>query len=285
MMLRVEKLSKRFGKTWALSEVSFAYEGARIAVLGPNGSGKTTLLTILAGLRYPTTGRALVNGIEPYVERERAVRAISFMFEKPRFNLGIRIRDIVKILSEDRGCGDEAESLARLLGLTEFYDVKLAGLSSGQAQLVGIWASLACWDGVVIIDEPFAHLDIRRAGVLANLISRRSDIIFTTHTPEEAEALADYIVILNNGRVVWAGTRDQLVARDVFEAYPLGDKQRSLGLLEEEECRVVADLGLTVIVTGCKEEDLAGLVKRGVISGFRRAGVRYVYAGRKREEG
>lgn len=81
MIIKAVNLGKRFGRLWALKNVSFEIEGNVIAVLGPNGSGKTTLLTILAGLRYPSTGRVYVNGIEPYVERKKAVNMISFMFE------------------------------------------------------------------------------------------------------------------------------------------------------------------------------------------------------------
>jgi len=278
MIIRAVNLGKRFGRLWALTDVSFDVSGSIVAVLGPNGSGKTTLLTILAGLRYPTRGRILINGVEPYAEREKAVKMISFMFEKPRFNLGVKVRDIVEIVSSERGCCDEAEDLAFRLGLNEFYETKLSDLSSGQAQLVGLWASFACWNGIVILDEPFAHLDSYRVKVLADTIRGRNDVIFTTHTPEEAEVLADHIIILDKGRVVWAGAKDELLSSNTFEVYPIGDKERLMDALRQEGCDKVVDMGLSIIVNGCDEEVLMKLLKRGIISGFKKAGVRGVYA-------
>ena len=131
MIIKTVNLGKRFGRLWALKNISLEIEGNVIAVLGPNGSGKTTLLTILAGLRYPSRGRAYVNGIEPYIEREKAVNMISFMFEKPRFNLNIKVRDIVRIICEERECSKEGEELAYKLRLDEFYNTALSDLSSG----------------------------------------------------------------------------------------------------------------------------------------------------------
>lgn len=279
MIIRAVNLGKRFGRLWALKNISLEIEGNVIAFLGPNGSGKTTLLTILAGLRYPSTGRAYVNGIEPYAEREKAVNMISFMFEKPRFNLSIRVRDIVRIVCEERGCSEEGEELAHKLGLDEFYNTALSDLSSGQAQLVGIWVSLACWDGIAIFDEPFAHLDFNRARALVEVIRSRKGVIFTTHTIEEAEALADHIVVLNRGMVVWSGSKDALLSSNVFELYPIEDRERIAAVLTKYGCSKVVDMGLTIIVKECDEEVLMRVLKEGAISGFRKAGVRAALIG------
>ncbi|GEM_PF-449240 len=274
--IKAVNLGKRFGGLWALKNISLEIEGSVIAVLGPNGSGKTTLLTILAGLRYPSTGRAYVNGIEPYVEREKATNLISFMFEKPRFNLSIKVKDIVQIVCEERACGNEGEELAYKLGLEEFYNTALSDLSSGQAQLVGIWVSLACWDGIAIFDEPLAHLDFNRVKALVEVIRSKKGVIFTTHTIEEAEALADYIVILNGGMVAWSGSKDALLSSNVFELYPIENREKVIAILTNYGCSKVVDMGLSIIVRGCDEEILIRVLKEGAISGFRRAGVRAV---------
>jgi len=276
LIIKAVNLGKRFGRLWALKNISFEIEGGIVAILGPNGSGKTTLLMILAGLRYPSTGRAYVNGVEPYSEREKALGMISFMFEKPRFNLSIKVRDIVGIVLEERGCGDEAEELALKLGLNEFYNTALSDLSSGQAQLVGIWVSLACWDGVVIFDEPFAHLDLNRVRVLAEIMRSRKNVIFTTHTIEEAEALADHIIALNKGTVAWSGNRESLFSSSTFEVYPRVDKEKVVSALANHGCSEVVDVGLSIIVKDCDEETLTRVLKEGVISGFKRAGLRAV---------
>ncbi|MGC8982914.1 MAG: ABC transporter ATP-binding protein [Desulfurococcaceae archaeon] len=278
MKIEARSLSKRFSRVWALVDISFSVDESIVAILGPNGSGKTTLLTILAGLRYPSSGRVTVNGIEPYVERDKAANMISFLFEKPRFNLSIRVKDLMEIVMDERNCFDEAREYAQKLGIHEFSEARLSELSFGQAQLVGLWSSLACWKGVVLLDEPFAHLDPRRAGVLIDIMREKGNVVFATHNLEEAEFVADYIIILDRGRLTWAGSKRELFSHNVFEVYPMDYKEKVIGLLESNECRVVADMGSTLLVADCDSGFLAKLLDEGYVIGFRRAGVRSIYA-------
>jgi ABC-2 type transport system ATP-binding protein len=111
---------------------------------------------------------------------------------------------------------------------------------------------------------------------LVEIIRSRKGVIFTTHTIEEAEALADHIVILNRGMVAWSGSRDALFSSNVFELYPIEDRERVVAILTKYGCSKVVDMGLTIIVKECDEEILMRVLKEGAISGFRKAGVRAV---------
>lgn len=278
MILKALSLSKRFGNLWALRDLNLELESRRIAILGPNGSGKSTLLLILSGLRYPSSGKLLVNGHEPYRERDWALNNISFIFEKPRYSYSIKVKDIVKLLSDYRGCRDEGVYLAEKLGLNEFYESKLADLSFGQAQLVGIWSCLACWEGIVVMDEPFAHLDAKRVAILLEILAKRGEIVYTTHVPEEAEVLADHVVLISEGRIIWSGSKNDLFKNDVFELVPISPDVNIADYLEKVNCDLITKVGLYVLVKNCNEESLSRLVNLGIITGFKRAGLRNLYA-------
>ncbi|RLF17267.1 MAG: hypothetical protein DRJ66_01210 [Thermoprotei archaeon] len=277
MRIEAYDLGKRFGNIWALRNVTLNFEGNVVAILGPNGSGKTTFLTILAGIRYPTEGYVKVNGFEPYRDRFKAVRYISFMFEKPRLPLNVKVKDLIELILEEREDDGEGRELAEKLNIHEFYNEKLYALSSGQAQILGLWVSLACHKGLVIIDEPFAHLDFQRAKALVDIIERRGEIIFSTHVPEEAEALADYVIILRNGKVQWAGLRSELFSRNAYRIYPLVKKHKVIETLRQMGYGNIIDLGLEILVYGCSEEDLTKLISKKIISGFRMGGIKYAY--------
>ncbi len=115
----------------------------------------------------------------------------------------------------------DLDEVMGILGLEEFYEESLYGLSSGQEQLVMLLAALSRdMGGLVIADEAFTHIDISRSGRIISYMQRiKRDLIFSTHVPEEAETLADYIVILDSGRTVWSGTVTDLFASDIFEVY------------------------------------------------------------------
>ncbi len=275
-MIRIEatNLTKRFrGNVVALNNLSFNLEGRIIALVGPNGSGKTTLLSILVGLRRPTMGRLFLNGFEPYVERERALKTVSFTFEKPRFNIGITVQQLLRILAEKCPDSDELLDYVKVFGLDDSRNKKLHELSSGQAQLLALAIALFCdKKKIAVLDEPLAHLDIANRAKLIDVMSKRSNIIFTTHVIEEAEAIADSAAILNNGACVWHGSLANMYREDIYEVFVRRDKLEILREAFGE--RILADLGLCILVRAIDRDVLDDMVSRGVILGYRRAGLK-----------
>jgi len=274
--LKAESLSKVFGKVVALNNISFDLEGDIIAIVGPNGSGKTTLLTIATGLRHPSRGRFYLNGLEPYKEREKVLDMVVFSFEKPRFNLSVRVRDVVDVAKNM--CRDSNNFIAAVenLGIQGFSSRKLYEYSSGQSQLLALALTLFCdTKSIAILDEPLSHLDISYRSVFLDVFNSRKNIVFTTHVVEEAEAVADKILVIDNGMVKWVGGIDELYRERIYEVAILrrGIK-RFAELLAWEGGEIIADFGTHILARGIDEEKLHRLFTEGVIVGYRRAGLR-----------
>jgi len=268
LKLECRDLGRRFGAKWALQGANLSVETGRLAVLGPNGSGKTTLLSIMVGLRRPSRGLLRVNGFEPYRDRARASRELSYVFEKPKLGLGVRVRDLISIL--EVAYGEGVGGLVDGLGVNGFRDLRLRELSSGQGQILTLLVAL-CKGGVLILDEPFTHLDAYTAGRLIELVYKRGEVVLATHIPEEAESVADYLVVVDSGRVRWCGSLDELYSAGVYEVYC--DR-----FIQPEKVfgdSIIVSFGRIVLVKGWKPDELLRLP--GVV-GVRRSGVRRVYA-------
>jgi len=268
MIIEAEDLGVNYGKTWGIKGLNFRAEGKRVALIGHNGSGKTTLLSILAGIRHPTTGKARINGWEPYRKKDKWV-AIRYSFEKPQFQIPVKVKDLVDILQTNQECPC-VHDLVEALEIQKFYDRRIDSLSSGQAQLCNLLVALSCDSEIVILDEPTAHLDSYRAGVVDDIISRRSNIILATHDVAEGEAVADYFLILKDGRLVWSGGRRDLFSRGIYEVI-LAETWHKLPF------EPIYRFGATLIVKA-EENQLIELMSKGTIAGFKRAGLRYAYA-------
>ena len=280
-------LTKLFNGVTALNDVSFDVKGSVIAVVGPNGSGKTTLLSIISGLRRPSSGRLYVEGFEPYRERGRALRLLSFHFSKPRFHLGATVEGL---LARVKGlCVDERrfEEALRGFGIHGFASRRLYELSSGEAQIVSLAISLACYeDSIAVVDEPLTHLDVTRQGLAAEMISSRGRVVFTTHVLEEAETLADHLIVLVEGRLRWAGSLESLFSSEMHEVIVARRLQGELRrILEEEGGSVVADFGTSLLVSNLSWKTMEKIYGEGIIIGFRRAGARRkIYCGSRASE-
>jgi len=265
MKLYARSLTKYFGRVAALVDVDFDINAKRIAIIGQNGSGKSTLLSIIYGLLHPSRGVLKVNGYEPYNERERASMEMSIAFERPRFDINVRVRDVYKIIREygDRDC---LEMFWEQIGVKSFGEMLLPDLSSGQKQLVQLMQALCKDSRIKVLDEPFSHLDVRNMGLIGDyILSRNFSAILTTHVPEEAEWIGEYFVMLKEGKIVWHGRIEELQEQGVYEVY--------LRQYLPESLEVILKLGYVAIVKSSYEE-LLELVERDKIRGFKKLGVR-----------
>ncbi len=257
----------------ALDKINIRISKFPLALLGPNGSGKTTFLGILCGLKHPTSGSLYINNFEPYKERNKAFGLVSFMYDKPDFPLRIKIRELIEILVSLNS--DKENKLWRFvdeLGLNDFLDQSLGELSSGQSQLVGLLTAISVSNGLVVLDEPISHLDLLKRNIVMDLLSKIEYLVFTTHVPEEAEAIANYIVILNEGRVIWAGDMSQMYRDNVYEVY-LADSSNLPRSLKDS---ILYRFG-RVVLAKSNEDELSKLYRKGLIIGFRRSGVKHEY--------
>jgi molybdate transport system ATP-binding protein len=203
-------------------------EGEVVALLGPNGAGKTTLLRAIAGLVPFGSGHVRLDGqvLEDaatgyYVPTER--RPIGFVFQDYLLFPHLSVVDNVAFGLRSRGIGRRvaAEKAVRWLdrvGLRSYAQAKPAGLSGGQRQRVALARALAPDPRLLLLDEPLAALDVTtraevRRDLKRHLASFEGIRLVVTHDPLEAVALADRLIVMENGRLVQTGTPAEVTAR------------------------------------------------------------------------
>ena len=226
-LLEFERVSKRFGRTAAVADVSFHLEPGEIAcLLGPSGCGKTTLLRIAAGIEKPDSGRLLFDGQEMagpsrFVPPEK--RNIGLMFQDfalfPHLSILENVAFGLKNLPPE-----EARTIARhalqRVGLAHYAANYPHHLSGGEQQRVALARALVPRPQVMLMDEPFSGLDQRlresvRAETLTLLRETRASCLLVTHDPIEAMGLADRIFLMRKGKLIQSGTPEQLYRHPV----------------------------------------------------------------------
>jgi iron(III) transport system ATP-binding protein len=215
MYLEIDALSKWFGKTVALHEVSLDIaQGEFVFLLGPSGCGKTTLLRLIAGLETPTTGRIRQAGVD-ITHYAPAQRDFGIVFQSYALFPNLTVaQNIAYGLHSKKlaraAAGDKVHQLLALVGLEGYERRYPAQLSGGQQQRVALARALAVEPGLLLLDEPLSALDARvRAGLRLEIaaIQRRLGIttIMVTHDQEEALTMADRIVVMDQGKIVQSG--------------------------------------------------------------------------------
>src|SRR5580658_1569064 len=211
-------VSKRYFRTWALRDCSLAIPaGHVVALVGPNGAGKTTLLNMAAGLLAPTAGRLTVlGGQRPGSDSARA--CIGFVAQDAPLYRHLPVGDMLQIARNLNVTWDNKRALDRLAGLSIPLDRKVGALSGGQRAQLALTIALAKRPALLILDEPVASLDpLARHDFLASLMTAVAEdgltVVFSSHIVTELERIADYLVVLNQGRLQVAGAVDDLLAR------------------------------------------------------------------------
>ena len=213
--VQVDDLVVRFGEHTALDGLTLRAGRGRItAVLGPNGAGKTTLVRCCTGLLSPDSGSVVVLGLAPG-SREAATR-VGLMPQSTGAWSGIKAGELLRYLSSLYAHPHTAGRLMGALGITPYATTPYRRLSGGQQQTVNLAAALVGRPELVFLDEPTAGLDphARRATwqVLRDLRTAGVSVVLTTHAMDEAEALADHVVIMDSGRAVAVGTVAELTS-------------------------------------------------------------------------
>jgi len=215
-MIEVRSVSMNYGRTRALDDVSFTTEENKIlGLLGPNGAGKTTLIRILTSYLYPASGTAIINDIDVTQDPLRVRKLIGYMPESVPLYDDMMVDEYLIFIGRARGLfGDELdrrlEWVKRECGIKPIWKHGISEISKGYRQRVGLAQALIHDPQVLILDEPMTGLDPLQIISIRDLIHRlakEKTIIFSTHILQEVEALADRIVILNDGRIIADGTR------------------------------------------------------------------------------
>jgi ABC-2 type transport system ATP-binding protein len=210
-------LAKRYRRAWALRDCGLAIpEGHVVGLVGPNGAGKTTLLNLAAGLLRPTAGDITVlGGQRPGSGVARL--GIGFVSQDAPLYGHLPAADMLALAGNMNITWDRDRALARLADLRVPLDRKVHALSGGQRAQLALTIALGKRPMLVILDEPLASLDpLARhefmASLMAEVAEQALSVVFSSHVVAELERIADYLVILNNGRLQLAGSVEELLA-------------------------------------------------------------------------
>lgn len=220
MTLIIRNLSKSYGAQIALHELNLTLSGGIIALLGANGSGKSTLLRVLATLCKPDFGELSFEE-KLYGRDQRFLRAhIGYLPQEFEMPDTLTPRKLLTYLAQLRG--GALEDVWAALHLEAFADQPFRKLSGGQLRLVGIAQALLGNPQLLLLDELTRGLDIVEREHIYNLLADYSPMtIFSTHIPEEAERIAQTVIVLHEGQVLYCGAVEALRTSAVGQVYEL----------------------------------------------------------------
>jgi ABC-2 type transport system ATP-binding protein len=263
-VIEVDSLTKRFGGTLAVDNLSFRVEPARVTgFLGPNGAGKTTTMRAVLGLVRPTSGSATVLG-RSFRDLDEPARRVGAVLEATAFHPGRSGRNHLRVIATEAGLPRaRVEEVLALVELTDAANRRTGGYSLGMRQRLALGAALLGDPDVLVLDEPANGLD--PAGVrwlrdlLRSMAERGRTVLVSSHILSEVEAIADQIVIIHHGRFVASGTTQELVARasgGVRVRSPEAPRLRELMAGRGAE---IADTDGTLLVSGLAQEAIGEL--------------------------
>jgi ABC-2 type transport system ATP-binding protein len=213
----VSGLSKRYGTVEALVDVHLRVEaGSTVAVLGPNGAGKTTFLEILEGFRSRDAGRVAVLGQDPATANAAFRGAVGVVLQSCEAEPYLTVRELLEQHRRYYRTPREAAQLLELVGLVDRADRKVRQLSGGELRRLDVALALVGHPRLLFLDEPTTGFDPQArlaTWEVIRLLQRDGvTIVLTTHYLEEAEQLADRIVVIDGGRVIADATPAELAA-------------------------------------------------------------------------
>ena len=218
-MIEAKNLTMRYGATCALNNVSFrTNEREIIGLLGPNGAGKTTLMRILTTFIYPSKGTASICGYDITENPLAARKMLGYLPENPPLYIDMRVDEYLDFVGRSRGLYStelkrRKEWVIEATQIREVYKHTIFELSLGYRQRVGLAQALIHDPQVIILDEPTSGLDPMQIIGIRKLIrdlAREKTIIFSTHILQEASAVSDRLLIIDQGQIIAQGTVNEL---------------------------------------------------------------------------
>ncbi len=215
--VEVRGLVRSFGTVRAVDGLDLRVQRATVlALLGPNGAGKTTTVEVCQGFLRPDAGTVRVLGLDPISEGAALRPRVGVMAQGGGAYPGVRAAEMLHLVAVCAAAPLDVRWLLDVLGLDAVARVPYKRLSGGQQQRLALACALVGRPEVVFLDEPTAGMDPQARRLVWEIIGRlRADgvsVLFTTHLMEEAEALADQVVIIDHGRVVAEGSPAELTA-------------------------------------------------------------------------
>lgn len=233
--IEVSNLTKDFGEIVAVSDLSFkARSGEIIALLGPNGAGKSTLMNMITGYLAPTSGSIKVMEKDISGAPLEAKKLIGFLPEGSPLYPDMSVRSFLEYMAELRGfSGNEKkqrlQEIARAANIADTLSQKIETLSKGYLRRVGFAQSIISNPPILLLDEPTDGLDPNQKEHIRELITRMGrdkTIIISTHLLDEAETIANRIILMSKGQIKADGTLDSILFQN--HAATLSDAFKNL---------------------------------------------------------
>jgi ABC-2 type transport system ATP-binding protein len=217
--LEVRNLSKRYGSTVAVDDLSFSVEAGRVTgFLGPNGAGKTTTMRALLGLLRPSSGEALVEG-RPPAALEEPLRTIGAALEATAFHPGRSGRNHLRVLAASAGiAASRVEEVLEMVELGGSADRRVKGYSLGMRQRLALAAALLGEPHILILDEPANGLDPQGMRWLRDLLREQAaggaTVLVSSHLLAEVAQTADELIVIRDGKLVTKASLDEFTGGD-----------------------------------------------------------------------
>ncbi len=227
-MLRIEHLSKSFGEKKAVDDLSLHIQPGEIyGFIGHNGAGKTTTLKAAVGILQGDEGDIFIDGVSIQADPIGCKKKLAYIPDNPDlydFMTGIQylnfVADIFSVSSQDRQ--RRIHDYSEAFGLTADLAQPISAYSHGMKQKLAVISALLHDPKLIIMDEPFVGLDPKAAFTLKELMRNICDdggaIFFSTHVLEVAEKLCDRVAIIKNGRLIKAGSMEEVKGDESLEA-------------------------------------------------------------------
>jgi ABC-2 type transport system ATP-binding protein len=283
-MIEVVGLTKRYGPTLAVSDVSFEVrKGEVLGFLGPNGAGKTTTMRVITGYLPPSEGKVLVAGYDVVEEPLQAKRRTGYLPETPPVYPDMTVTEYLGFVARIKGVARKEmktriSEVIEKCAVTDHQHRQIGKLSKGYRQRVGLAQALIHNPDVLILDEPTAGLDPKQIIETRELIrglAGQHTIVLSTHILPEVSKTCDRVVVINQGKVVAVGTPDELTHRlQGYEtvlltvegpAAEIIDKLQRVGGVNMVEPREAQDTRVTFEVHTEKGHDVRAELARAVV--------------------
>ncbi|MDT7895526.1 MAG: ABC transporter ATP-binding protein [Desulfurococcales archaeon] len=235
-MIRAKDVFKRYGNIAALNGVDLEVpRGSLYSLLGPNGAGKSTLIRILVGLIKQDRGYIEILGLDPHSRHSEVMSRVGYVPELPSFPDFMSGEEYLRLTADLYGLGRDSRTriseVLSLVGLERASGRKIGTYSKGMIQRLAIAQAILPDPELLILDEPLMGIDpearIQFKDLFVGLAKKGKTILYSSHVLEEVERISTHIAIINKGRIVASGTKEDV------EAILKGDKEVEITLYEE----------------------------------------------------
>jgi ABC-2 type transport system ATP-binding protein len=283
-MIEVQGLTKRYGPTVAVSDISFqVQDGEILGFLGPNGAGKTTTMRVITGFLRPSLGTVRVAGLDVVEKPLEAKRHLGYLPENPPVYPDMTVREYLSFVARIKGVArsevkKRVDEVAEKCAVRDVQKRQIGKLSKGYRQRVGLAQALIHDPDVLVLDEPTAGLDPKQIIETRDLIrglAGRHTVILSTHILPEVSKTCQRVLVINQGKVVAEGTPDELTGRlQGYEtvlitsegpAPEIMDRLQRVGGVNLVEPREASGARITFEVHAEKGQDVRAELARAVV--------------------